>query len=166
MSIERGTVLSIASKYWQDGNPLEAGKLIFQSLPEEIHPKWAGNILQSVLKRAEIKLPPLDLVIKIANSPNDWGKAHEVFSELRKLTLDLEDLKTRNTQENLLLNLLLLAELVAKVIYNATNPPDEFDEDSGWWIAASLKDILDLLHDEKFSADSWLELCRTDGWQE
>jgi hypothetical protein len=35
-----------------------------------------------------------------------------------------------------LASLLLLAEMVAKVTYNATDPPDEFDENSGWWIAA------------------------------
>jgi hypothetical protein len=35
----------------------------------------------------------------------------------------------------LLMEHLVLAELVAKVTYNETNPDDEFDEDSGWWVA-------------------------------
>jgi hypothetical protein len=51
-----------------------------------------------------------------------------------------------------------LAELVAKVTYNATDPPDRFDEDSGWWIAACLRDLVDRLGDEEFSEAAWSAL--------
>jgi len=47
---------------------------------------------------------------------------------------------------------------VAKVTYNATNPTDEFDEDSGWWIARCLKDVLELLGDDEFSRSMWTTL--------
>ena len=36
------------------------------------------------------------------------------------------------------MTLLALAESVAKVTYNATNPPDKFDEDSGWYLGVWL----------------------------
>lgn len=52
-------------------------------------------------------------------------------------------------------SLLPLGELVAKVTYNATNPMDEFDEDSGWWIAPCLQDILSRLNDDAFSNEAW-----------
>jgi hypothetical protein len=52
-----------------------------------------------------------------------------------------------------------LAELTAKVTYNATHPPDEFDEDCGWWIAVYLKRLLDSLHDDSFSQRMWLAFC-------
>jgi hypothetical protein len=41
-----------------------------------------------------------------------------------------------------LLHLLLLAEIAAKVMYNATQPDDPFDEDSGWWLAPCLRELL------------------------
>jgi hypothetical protein len=56
-----------------------------------------------------------------------------------------------------------LAENVAKVLYNATDPRDEFDEDSGWWIVSCLKDILDVLKDDEFSKVAWLAACSRDG---
>ena len=56
-------------------------------------------------------------------------------------------------------SLLSLAELVAKVTYNAVDPPDEFDEDSGWWIAASLRGFVDLWMDDEFSKVAWSALC-------
>jgi len=153
----RHALLSACS-YWRKGQTLEAGKLIFESLPREIRPKWAANIMRLVLKRTGIKSDLIERAISIVNSSNDWGKAHAVFSALRDATLELEQLKTRGPQQTLLLRHLLLAELVAKVTYNSTNPPDEFDEDSGWWIAPCLKDILNFVDDENFSAAMWSAL--------
>jgi len=75
------------------------------------------------------------------------------------MTLKLEKAHFRSRSEKLLLPHLLLAELVAKVTYNATNPDDEFDEDSGWWIAVCLKDILDSVSDSAFSEKMWQVLC-------
>ncbi len=95
----------------------------------------------------------MELAISIASAPNHWVKAHDVFSALRRETLQLERLRALSPAQALLLKNLLLAELVAKVIYNSANPADEFDDDSGWWVAPCLKDILDLLDDAKFAAD-------------
>jgi hypothetical protein len=61
-----------------------------------------------------------------------------------------------------LLSLLALTELVAKVTYNATDPTDEFDEDSGSWIAVCLKELLDSLKDDALSKSMWSALC----WEE
>jgi hypothetical protein len=56
--------------------------------------------------------------------------------------------------------LLSLAELVAKVTYNAAEPPDPFDEDSGWWIAASIRGFVDhRWKDQEFSEAAWSALC-------
>jgi len=48
-----------------------------------------------------------------------------------------------------------LAELVAKVTYNATSPDDDFDEDSGWWIGRLLKDVLEAAGDADFATTAW-----------
>lgn len=69
-------------------------------------------------------------------------------------------MKTRSPAEKLFLAQLCLAENVAKVVYNATNPPDPFDEDSGWWIAVCLKEILDLLSDGEYAETMWAILSK------
>ena len=159
-------ILSEALALWKKGDALEAGKLIFENLPAETRPQWAARVLRLVVDRTRIKSEPVELAIDIANTPADWGKAHGAFSTVRKATLNLERQKSLNPRQALLLNQLYLAESVAKVAYNATNPWDGFDEDSGWWIARCLKDILDSLNDEKFSASAWAVLAFGDGTHE
>ena len=151
-------ILAKARSHWMEGQPLEAGQLIFESLPSEIRPQWANNILRSVVERTGIKSEVIHRVISTADCSDEWGKAHDVFSAVRDKTLQVDQWGP-HPQRTLLLCHLVLAELVAKVTYNATNPPDEFDEDSGWFIAPCLKDILDLVGDQALSEAMWSVLC-------
>jgi hypothetical protein len=153
---------SRARNLWKEGQALDAGKLIFESLPLELRPQWAARVLRLVVDRTGVTGQLIERVIGIANTPSDWGKAHDAFSALRKTTLELEQLRVRGAEQDLLLNHLLFAELVAKVTYNSTSPPDEFDEESGWWIAPCLKDILDLVNDEQLSMAAWSALSLSD----
>jgi len=147
--------LLIARERWRKGQTLDAGQLIFNSIPIETRPQWAARVLRLVVDRTAVKSHAIEHAIRIANAPDKWGKAHDAFSTLRDATLELEDQRSLGIKQTLLLKHLLLAELVAKVTYNSTNPPDEFDEDSGWWIAPCLRDILDSLNDEQFSNAAW-----------
>jgi hypothetical protein len=128
-------ILSEARSLWNKGNALEAGKLIFENLPVGTRPQWAARVLRLVVDRTGIKSQPVELAISTANSPSDWGKAHDVFSTVRRATLELDRLSALSPSQMLFMEHLVLAELVAKVTYNETNPDDEFDEDSGWWVA-------------------------------
>jgi hypothetical protein len=152
-------MISRARELWNNGQTLDAGKVIYECLPVEARPLWAARVLRLVVKRTGIISQPIEHAIGIANTPRDWGKANGAFLTLRVATLELENLQERSPKQELLLNNMLLAELVAKVTYNATSPSDEYDEDSGWWIAQCLKDILDLINDEKFSIVAWTTLC-------
>src|ERR1700728_1903908 len=107
-----------ARGHWVEGQPLEAGKLIFESLPSEIRPQWANDTLRSVAQRTGIKSDVIEHVSSVANRSDDWGKAHDAFSAVRDETLKLDRLTARTPQQTLLLRHLLLAELVAKVTYN------------------------------------------------
>jgi len=165
MSNDNSNHLARAVQYWRGGQPLEAGKLIFENLPEDIRPKWASRILKLVVERSGVHSSPIEQVLYIADHTTEWRNAHRAFSTVRKSTLELDSIRERGlTKEQELLGwLLALAELVAKVTYNATDPPDEFDEDSGWWIAPCLKGFLDLLSDDEFSNAAWLALCSEAG---
>ena len=151
--------LNKACQYWREGQTLEAGRLIFEHLPREARPNWAANILRLVIERTEVNSPVIERIMHIASHPSEWKEAHGAFSLARGLTMKLNKLQSRSAKDTLLLQHIGLAELVAKVAYNATNPVDEFDEDSGWWITVSLKNILDLVGDEAFSRSMWLVIC-------
>ena len=161
MPNETDSHLTQANEYWRGGHPLEAGKLIYENLPADIRPKWASRILKLVLLRSGIRSSPIEQVLDIADHTAKWGNANRAFFTVRKSTLKLDSIRDRGlTKKQELLGWgLALAELVAKVTYNATNPPDEFDEDSGWWIAPCLKGFLDLLNDDDFSNAAWSALC-------
>jgi len=173
MTTEKNSHLRQALEYWKGGQPREAGRLIFENLPSEVRPKWAAQVLETVLKRTGIKSKPIDHILYISKHPNEWHKGHDASSKiggeisnlinrpdvLKRTIRFIYKLIGSNFNDELLVRHLALAKFVARVTYNATNPDDEFDEDNGWYIASSLKDILDLLNDEKFSESMWPVLC-------
>jgi hypothetical protein len=148
-------------KYWEGDQAVEAGRLVYESLTPNERPTWAAGVLKIVIDRSGIQEGPFEEILAIAQDKAKWRTAHEAFSRLRCATLQLDDLKrTRGLSEpqQLMAWALSLAELVAKVTYNATAPADEFDIDSGWWIADSLRGFVDLWRDEKFSRAAWTAL--------
>ena len=150
-----------AGEYWLGGDPLKAGELIFESLHADDRPGWAAGILRLVLERTKVRSPAIDHILYVADRARKWKGAHAAFSAARREVLILdklarlgglaEDQKTR-------LHVLALAELVAKVTYNAIDPPDEFDEDSGWWIARCLRGFVNP-RDQAFAEAAWAALC-------
>ncbi|HKX29149.1 MAG TPA: hypothetical protein VJ302_15750 [Blastocatellia bacterium] len=163
MKQDRETEIKRAAALWNAGEPLEAGRIIFEGLPKEAQPAWAARILRLVLGRSCTQEKQLDRLLSIVDQPKEWGKAHDAFDSLRDLTLKLDRQRRRkpgDEQEvvNLHEGVVALAELVAKVTYNATDPDDEFDEDSGWWIASSLRAFVDWWKDEDFSEAAWSAL--------
>jgi hypothetical protein len=152
-----------AADHWAKSESLDTGKLIYEHLPSKARPRWAARILKLVLDRSGIQSSLFTQVLAAADHEDMWKNGHQVFSKLRHTTLSLDDLRRDRgltKDEELLASLVSLAELVAKVIYNASSPPDEFDEDSGWWIAACLRTFVDHgWSDEHFATAAWSALC-------
>jgi hypothetical protein len=166
MSHQENSHLERAAEYWNGGQPFEAGKVIFEKMPNEFRPRWASGILRLLLARSGIQSSLFEQVLRTADQQRLWGNGHRAFSNLRKATLELLELQKRQRltkEQELLAALLSLAEQVAKVTYNAARPHDEFDEDSGWWLAAGLKGFVDLWHYEEFSKAAWSALCFQEG---
>jgi hypothetical protein len=154
--------LERAREYWKGGKPLEAGRLLYDNLPVEARPAWAVRILRLVLDRSGLDRSHFGRILYTADHPRQWANGHRCFDLIRQETLKCDELRRmgRLTKEQeLFASLLSLAELVAKVTYNAVDPPDEFDEDSGWWIAASLRGFVDRWKNEEFSKAAWSALC-------
>jgi len=147
-----------ARELWRSGKAIDAGRLLFEHLKPELRPMWASRLLRAVVQRTEIKSPSIDAILVISENVADWNNAHRAFSFVREATLKLEEIQGRSIHQELLLAQLYLAENVAKVVYNATNPPDPFDEEAGWWLAVCLKRVLDLLADPSFEEFIWSKL--------
>jgi hypothetical protein len=68
---------------------------------------------------------------------------------VRRLTLQVAG--TDRLQESVL----ILAENVAKVAYNATQPIGPFDADTGWWLVPNLVSICTHVNDPALTARAW-----------
>jgi hypothetical protein len=137
------TILDLASVHWREGRLREAGRLLFESMPPRRQAEWAGSILKYAAVASRVRHPAVRRLLEIADDPAQWGDGHRAFDALRRAVLPLTANPARSDEEQLLLRLLGLAEVTAKVIYNATDPRDPFDHDAGWWVAETLKAALD-----------------------
>jgi hypothetical protein len=159
-----GDYLAQAAEAWQQDNPLKAGRLIVENLPNYSRPKWAAGVLRLVLERSGVQSSPIDEVLHTADDQAVWGNGRRAFSIVRHETLRVDELARQRRltkKEELLRGVLVLAELVAKVTYNAAQPPDPFDNDSGWWIAKTLRGFVDnVWRDDDFSMAAWSALSR------
>jgi hypothetical protein len=154
--------------YWTHGQSVEAGKLVYESLPVHHRPRWAVNILRLVLSRAGYETESISQLLRIADQESDWVDAHGAFSDVRSDVLQFDRKYVRyprdlTEEKKLHWHILLLAELVAKVTYNAADPPDPFDEDSGWYIPNWLRGFADTTwKDQDFADAAWKALLFKD----
>jgi len=133
--------------HWNNGQALQAGRLIFDNIPSVARPRWAARVLRLYLRYTGVDPSKFSNVLQTAENPDLWKNGHDVFDELRRAVLSLQELQKSvglTRDQVVFAGALNLSELVAKVTYNASNPIDEFDEDSGWWIAAFLRSYVDL----------------------
>ncbi|QQS10351.1 MAG: hypothetical protein IPK69_06945 [Phycisphaerales bacterium] len=162
MSMLSKKIVTQARELWEQDRALDAGKLIFDSIPTESQPRWAARILTLVVDRTGLKSKPVLHVIQIAQSAQTWSLARGAFDDVRHEVLALSRVQARGEHASLRMSVLHLAEKVAKVTFNATDPLAKYDKDSGWKMATCLKDVLDLLKDEPFSAIAWRALNSLD----
>ena len=107
---------------------IQIGQQVFENLPNNIRPGWAGLILSrfdNYIKNIPASIRELYPII---DTNERWKEAHGQFNKIRRFLLD-----NKNYQPE---SYLLLAELVAKVTYNASGEPAPFDNDSGHYIAS------------------------------
>lgn len=107
-------------------NKIEVGKQIFEIVPNDLRPGWAGLIL-SKFDNYIVPIPiEVSDIYQIINDQERWGEAHNQFTKIRQFNLKNKDYKPESY--------LLLAEMVAKVTYNSSGLPAPFDHDNGWYI--------------------------------
>jgi hypothetical protein len=124
---------------------IKIGQQIFENLPNDIRPGWAGLILSRF--DHHIKGIPTSIVelFPIIDNKDRWNEAHEQFSKIRVFGLENKNYKSENY--------LILAELVAKVTYNASGQPAPFDSDSGHFIASLALKAAEHFDDNRLEED-------------
>src|SRR6185503_16674086 len=91
-------------------------------------------------------------VIEIARDDRRWAQAHEAFRHVRLQTLQCD----RVGSEQKLVTLLYVAEIAARVTYNASGAAAPFDHDSGWWMASNLRHFVAALPDaDSAESEAW-----------
>lgn len=151
-----------AKAYWDAGNSIDAGRILYELMHRKHRPAWAAEMLTIACRY----IPPateIEAVLEIANDPSRWHEAHDAFDAVRRnLTLQYEKRvrgrpeQDPTSEERLYYCVLMLTENTAKVTYNASLRPAPFDANSGWYIPYCLDDVL------KYAQDP--ELTREKAW--
>ncbi|MGL4514968.1 MAG: hypothetical protein ACRCT8_17935 [Lacipirellulaceae bacterium] len=149
--------LGEARRLWNEGNGYDAGLLAWKHVDVLCRPSWAACILEVMMCQAGIENPLLAEVLECAFTPTKWPDGHTVFNKVRCKVIELDERLTRQNSLDLKLEhyILSLAELVAKLAYNATLPDDEFDEDSGAWVVAVARGFVTVVDDNDFDLKVW-----------
>jgi len=85
-SISKETLKS-ARDLWQAGEVIEAGRAVFEAIPEDARPDWAVRILKAVIARTGVSSPAINRVIRVAANPSKWPAGHRAFRAARNETL-------------------------------------------------------------------------------
>lgn len=140
-----------ARPFWEEGQPLRAGEILYEHIRNQHRPQWAAEVLE-ICRNLIPAVPEVDAVHDIAKDSKRWPQAHQAFSAVRELTLRAE---RAEGSDDIYRAVLYVTENAAKVIYNASGEPAPFDHDSGWWLVANLRHIVDTLNDARFAAEAW-----------
>lgn len=90
---------------------------------------WAGDVLRAIALR-EDSVDAVECLLELVTNRADWPRGRQLFVELRKRTLQAEEFD-RDSK----LDLLLLAENVAKTLYNLSGGPAPYDDDCATAVA-------------------------------
>jgi hypothetical protein len=139
-----------AKPYWDSGDPLKAGAILYEHIRRVHRPLWALEVLK-LCKNLTNPIDEIEEVCRIIRTPTIWVEAHEAFSSVRELTLKAEN----SSSDPIYAGILYLAENVAKVTYNASGEPAPFYHNCGYWIVSNLRHIVDHLGDKDFENKAW-----------
>lgn len=140
---------------YRNGEHTQVGREIFEALPVRARVPWAGRVLQACIQALRQPVPPeVDAVLALTSDPRRWRQGHEVFDAVRRSALHAES----GGQSPQLKALLQVAELVAKVTYNASGDPAPFDANIGWRLGPAAMALAHSLGDVGCERDIWYTL--------
>lgn len=139
---------------WMTGDAVLVGHRIMVALPPAEQVARAIAVLDQCRSRWQ-PIAPIDRVATVGRDPTRWHEGHDVFDDVRSLTLLEERLRTSDVYRALL----YVGEIAAKIIYNASGSPAPFDADSPWWLASNARAFATSLNDAQVSRAIWVALA-------
>lgn len=131
----------MTTKQYDIKTNIKIGQQIFEKLPNDIIPGWASLILSRFDHHIKEMPASIRELYPIVEDKDRWKEAHAQFTKIRTFALENEDYQPYNY--------LRLAELVAKVTYNASGQSAPFDSDSGHYIASLALKATEYFRDNK-----------------
>lgn len=138
---------------WMATGAIAIGHALMAKLPGHVQVARAKAVLDLCRSRLG-PVPEIEHVAALAADSERWAEAHKAFTAVRKLRLP-EGRKPMNEAYNALL---LVAEITAKIIYNASGAPAPFDSDSPWWLPPNARDFVRAVADDAFAHEVWCAL--------
>ena len=147
---------AISYQDWKNGDAIAIGRALMDGLPPVQQVARAATVLNAC-RPHWTPIREIERVAAIAIEPTRWGEGHDAFDDVRRLTLKEE----RAPTSAVLRTLLDVAEIVAKIIYNASGRPAPFDPDSPWRLASKARNFAAALNDERATRNVWDALVMT-----
>lgn len=116
----------MTSETHQIKTDIKIGKEIFQNIPDDIKPGWAGLVLSRFDNYVREIPNPITELYSIIDDKDRWNEAHGQFDKIRYWLLANNNFEPQSY--------LSLAEKLSKIIYNCSEPSAPFDQDSGFFI--------------------------------
>jgi hypothetical protein len=103
---------------------IKIGKEIFENIPNDIKPGWAGLVLSRFDNYVSGIPTSITELYSIIDTRDRWNEASGQFNKIKSWLLDNNDFEPKSY--------LLLAEKVSKITYNCSGQSAPFDNDSGF----------------------------------
>ena len=148
-------IIQKAREYWDNNQPLQAGRAIFECIPINRRHLWAYEILNIAYSYFP-KGPKIEAVLEFAKFPEKWGEGKNGRSRDAHRIVD----EVNHRQDDPII--FHLATQVGKIVYTAQQYPAPFDHSAGFRIAEILKQIVQQVSDREFEAKAWSTLANED----
>lgn len=151
------TIIQNAMLLYSGGQKLAASRLICDSMPRDDLVNKAGRLLGLLAEQYRLRIKEVDDIASASANKALWQNGHRLFDAARMRLLQIESNKNKMSDIEVMLKdqatTLMLSELVAQIMYNATDPDDPFDEDSHWYFPVWALELCDrYAHDSVFTS--------------
>jgi uncharacterized protein YuzE len=143
-----------AHGHWERHDYVGAGLLVFDAIPRDRWPTWGASALIKAYPGPTV-IAEIDELLDISRDRSRWFEARRSFNDLRKLTLQSDQLHEATAEYALLLQ---VGENVAKIVYNASGGPAPYDYEAGYRVVESLGRLSELWGDPRRRARAWESL--------
>jgi hypothetical protein len=145
--------VSVSYEDWLHGNAVLLGRAVMDPLTPAQQVARAVAVLDLCRSRWS-HVQEVQLVSQLGAAPERWREGHDGFDAVRSLALE----EGRKPTSDVYRALLDVAEIAAKIIYNASGQPAPFDRGSPVRLSPYARSFIEALGDHGFGVLVWAAL--------